>query len=76
MMLPINCVEAISKKSKKESEELYRLPNFGNRLMDTPIAALAETRGKIARMAETAKLTFNETMARIEDRDYKKLRNG
>ena len=59
---------------EKASEELYRLPNFGSRLMNTPIAALAETRGEIARMAETAKVTFNETMARIDDRNYKKLR--
>jgi phosphate:Na+ symporter len=58
----------------KASEELYRLPNFGNRLMDTPIAALAETRGEIARMAETAKVTFNETVLRIEDRNDKELR--
>jgi len=59
---------------EKVSEEMYRLPNFGNRLMDTPIAALAETRGEIARMAETAKVTFHETIARIGDRDSKKLR--
>jgi phosphate:Na+ symporter len=67
-------VAVLLSPKEKASEELYRLPNFGNRLMDTPIAALAETRGEIARMAETAKVTFNETMARIEDRDYKKLR--
>ncbi len=67
-------VAVLLSPKEKESEELYRLPNFGSRLMDTPIAALAETRGEIARMAETAKVTFNETMARIEDRNYKKLR--
>ncbi len=59
---------------EKESEELYRLPNFGNRLIDTPIAALVETRGEISRMAETAKVTFNETLLRIDDRNHKKLR--
>ncbi len=67
-------VAVLLSPKEKESEELYRLPNFGSRLMNTPIAALAETRGEIARMAETAKVTFNETMDRIEDRDYKKLR--
>jgi len=59
---------------EKESAEMYRLPAFGNRLIDTPIAALAETRGEIGRMAEAAQTTFDETIQRFEDRDYKKLR--
>ena len=59
---------------EKESEELYRLPNFGNRMISAPIGAIAETRGEIVRMAKAAKATFDETIHRIEDRDYKKLR--
>jgi len=59
---------------EEESMEVYRLPGFGNRLVDTPIAALAETRGEIVRMAATAQTTFDETIQRFEDRDYKKLR--
>ena len=61
--------------SPKEEEEIdyYRLPNFVDRLIDTPIAALAETRSEILRMAETAGYTFRKTVKRLKDRDYKKL---
>jgi phosphate:Na+ symporter len=61
--------------SPKEEEDIdyYRLPNFGDRLIDTPIAAIVETRSEILRMAETAKYTFRKTVKRLTDRDYKKL---
>jgi phosphate:Na+ symporter len=61
--------------SPKEEEDLdyYRLPTFGDRIIDTPIAAIVETRSEILRMAETAKYTFRKTTKRLKDRDYKKL---
>ncbi|WP_319523108.1 Na/Pi cotransporter family protein [uncultured Desulfosarcina sp.] len=61
--------------SPKESADIdyYRLPNFGDRLIDTPIAAIVETRSEILRMAETARYTFRKTVKRLTDRDYKKL---
>ncbi|BBO85132.1 Na/Pi cotransporter family protein [Desulfosarcina ovata] len=61
--------------SPKEEEEIdyYRLPNFGDRLIDTPIAAIVESRSEILRMAETANYTFRKTVKRLQDRDYKKL---
>jgi phosphate:Na+ symporter len=61
--------------SPKEEEEVdyFRLPNFGDRLIDTPIAAIVETRSEILRMAETARYTFRKTVKRLKDRDYKKL---
>ena len=61
--------------SPKEEEEIdyFRLPNFGDRLIDTPIAAIVETRSEILRMAETARYTFRKTVKRLKDRDYKKL---
>ena len=61
--------------SPKEEEEVdyFRLPNFGDRLIDTPIAAIVEARSEILRMAETAKYTFRKTVKRLKDRDYKKL---
>jgi len=61
--------------SPKEEEDVdyYRLPNFGDRLIDTPIAAIAEARSEILRMAETAVYTFRRTVKRLEDRDFKKL---
>lgn len=61
--------------SPKEEEDIdyFRLPNFGDRLIDTPIAAIVETRSEILRMAETAQYTFRRTVRRLKDRDYKKL---
>ena len=61
--------------SPKEEEDIdyYRLPNFGDRLIDTPIAAIVETRSEILRMANTAIYTYRRTAKRIKDRDYKKL---
>ena len=62
----------LSPKNKK-SEDFFRLPSFGSRMIDTPIAAIAEARSEIRRMADAAIYTFNETVQRIKDRDYKKL---
>ncbi|PID40308.1 MAG: transporter [Proteobacteria bacterium] len=61
--------------SPKEEEDIdyYRLPNFGDRLINTPIAAIVEVRSEIFRMAETAQYTFRRTIKRLTDRDYKKL---
>jgi phosphate:Na+ symporter len=61
--------------SPKEEEDVdhYRLPNFGDRLIDTPLAAIVETRSEILRMADTALYTFRRTVKRLADRDYKKL---
>jgi len=61
--------------SPKEEEDIdyYRLPNFGDRLIDTPIAAIVETRSEILRMAETARYMFRKTLKRLTDRDFKKL---
>ncbi|XPS82576.1 Na+/Pi-cotransporter [Desulfosarcina variabilis str. Montpellier] len=61
--------------SPKEDEEVdfFRLPNFGDRLINTPIAAIVETRSEILRMAESASYTFRKTVKRLKDRDYKKL---
>ena len=58
---------------EEEAEDIFRMPNFTDRFFDTPIAALAKARSEIIRMSEAAILTFTETLARLEDRDYKKL---
>jgi len=57
-----------------EPEDFYRLPDFGTKLDDAPIAALANVRSEIVRMSKIAVSTFKDTIQRIEDRDYKKLR--
>ena len=61
--------------SPKEEEDIdyYRLPNFGDLLINTPIAAIVEARSEIMRMAETARYTFRKTAKRFTDRDFKKL---
>lgn len=74
MPLLIRVAIALSPK-EKESEDKYRLPNLGDRFLDTPIAALAKARSEIIRMSEAAAETFADTVIRIEDRDYKKLDN-
>ncbi len=57
----------------KEVEDTYRLPNFGDRFIDSPIAALAKARSEIVRMSETAIETFKHTLTCLEERDFKKL---
>lgn len=74
LCLPWLIKVAIMLSPKAEvSDDFFRLPNFGSRLIDTPIAAIAEARSEIRRMAGAAISTFSETVQRIEDRDFKKL---
>ncbi len=62
----------LSPKPKAE-EELYRMPDFSKRFIDSPIAALATVRSEIVRMAEAAAEMFKNMIACIEERDVKKL---
>ncbi len=74
LILPWLIKVAIMLSPKEEEDVDYlRLPNFGDRFIDTPIAAIVEARSEILRMAETAQYTFRKTVKRISDRDYKKL---
>jgi phosphate:Na+ symporter len=74
ILLPWLIKVAILLAPKEEAEQdLYRLPNFSDRIIDTPIAALAEARSEIERMATSAVYIFRKTVKRIEDRDMKKL---
>jgi phosphate:Na+ symporter len=74
IFLPLLIKVAIKLSPKhEEPEDIYRLPNFGDRFIDTPIAALAKARSEIIRMAETAIITFNNTINCIEDRNYNRL---
>jgi len=74
IFLPLLIKVAIKLSPKQEEpEDMYRLPNFGDRFMDTPIAALAKARSEIIRMSEIAIITFKNTINCIEDRDYSRL---
>jgi len=74
IFLPLLIKVAIKLSPKhEEPEDIYRLPNFGDRFIDTPIAALAKARSEIIRMSETAIITFKNTINCIEDRNYNRL---
>ena len=74
IFLPLLIKVAIKLSPKhEEPEDLYRLPNFGDRFVDTPIAALAKARSEIIRMSETAIITFKNTIDCIENRNYSRL---
>ena len=62
----------LSPKPKAE-EDIYRLPDFSNRFIDSPIAALAAVRSEILRMSQTAAQMFKQMISCIEERDIKKL---
>jgi len=72
--LPVLIKVAILLSPKEdEPEDIYRLPDFGTKFDDTPIAALAKAGSEIVRMSKTAIGALKDTIQRIEDRDYKKL---
>ncbi len=74
IFLPLLIKVAIKLSPKhEEPEDIYRLPNFGDRFVDTPIAALAKARSEIIRMSETAIITFKNTIDCIENRNYNRL---
>ena len=73
--LPLLIKVAIKLSPKEEEpEDMYRLPNFGDRFMDSPIAALAKARSEIIRMSDMAIVMFNNTVGFMEDRDSNKLK--
>ena len=58
------------------ADDTFNLPNFDDRLIDSPIAALAKARGEIIRMAEQAAHTFHNTLECLEKKDYQRLATG
>ncbi len=54
-------------------EDIFRLPNFEHRFLDTTIAALAMVRGEVIRMAEAAKKTLSNTVGCLETKNTKNL---
>jgi len=74
IFLPLLIKVAVLLSPKEDpAEDIYRMPNFSTKFDDTPIAALAKTRSEIIRMSDVAANTLEDTILRIEDRDYKKL---
>jgi phosphate:Na+ symporter len=74
IFLPMLIKVAVFLSPKEDPlEDAYRMPNFSTKFDDTPIAALPKARSEIIRMAEVAANTLEDTILRIEDRDFKKL---
>ena len=63
----------LSPKEKDEEIDLLRHPQFDDRFLDNPIAALTQIRGELIRMAEIALLTLKNTVEVLDTRDTKKL---
>jgi len=63
----------LSPKEDQEDQDLFRMPNFDDRFIDNPIAAITQVRSEISRMADIALLTLKNTLASLQTRDAKKL---
>ncbi len=59
--------------SPEREREVYRIPNFADKMLDVPMALIAEVRSEILQMAEAARCTFVETTRQIEKKNYKAL---
>lgn len=58
---------------QKESEEFFTLPDFDNRYIDNPIAALAHARSEVVAMSESARAMLANTIKCLEDKNTKSL---
>ncbi len=70
----IKIATLLSPKETQEEKDLFTLPNFDNRYVANPIAAIAQVRSEIFRMADIALLTLNNTLEAFKKRDARTLR--
>ena len=63
----------LSPKEDIEDQDLFRMPNFDDRFIDNPIAAITQVRSEITRMADIALITLKNTLESMQTRDAKKL---
>ncbi len=63
----------LSPKEDLEDQDLFRMPNFDDRFIDNPIAAITQVRSEISRMADVALITLKNTLESLQTRDAKKL---
>lgn len=63
----------LSPKEDQEDQDLFRMPNFDDRFIDNPIAAITQVRSEISRMADIALLTLKNTLDSLQTRNAKKL---
>jgi len=58
---------------KEEEKDIFRMPKFDDRFLDTTIAALAKARSEVVRMADVAMEMFENTIQSFEQSDLKGL---
>ncbi len=63
----------LSPKEDETEQDLFRMPNFDDRFIDNPIAAITQVRSEIIRMANIALITLQNTLDSLQARDLKKL---
>jgi phosphate:Na+ symporter len=73
-VLPWLIKVAIMLSPAEEKEDRLRAPSFDDRFIDSPVGAVAEARGEIARMAEAVRETLDNTLECLRTRDHRKIR--
>lgn len=63
----------ISPKEDLSDQDLFRMPNFDDRFIDNPIAAITQVRSEITRMADIALITLKNTLESLQNRNLKTL---
>jgi len=69
----IKVATLLSPKESHETKDLFKLPNFDNRYVDNPIAAITQVRSEVVRMAESALLMVNNTIEAFQKKEIKTL---
>jgi len=60
---------------REEADEIDKVPDFNGMYDDSPVAALAQVRSEIVKMAKLATFTLQNTLSCMTDRDCHKLEN-
>ena len=63
----------LAPRESHEEKDLFHLPNFDNRYVDNPIAAITQVRSEIIRMADMALVTLNNTLEAFQKKDARAL---
>lgn len=72
--LLIRATIVLSPKDKDAGDPLFRTPQFDQRTLDTPVAAMAQIRGEILHMAELVRAAYCNAIESIMQRDHRNIR--
>ncbi|HKK33768.1 MAG TPA: Na/Pi cotransporter family protein [Desulfomicrobiaceae bacterium] len=73
-VLPWLIKVAVLLSPAEKKEDRLRPPSFDGRIIESPVGALAEARGEIARMAEGVRETLDNTLECLRSGDHRKIR--